>query len=62
MSEKITVESVPATLRAIRSKLDLTQTELANRLGKLMGAKASGFVKVESAARGQYLQPRRCVQ
>jgi type I restriction enzyme M protein len=33
MSEYIPVESVPATLRAIRAELDLTQTELAERLG-----------------------------
>lgn len=33
MSESIPVEFVPATLRAIRVALDLTQTELADRLG-----------------------------
>ena len=33
MAETISVETVPATLRAIRTELDLTQTELADRLG-----------------------------
>lgn len=33
MSQNSYIESIPATLRAIRAELDLTQTELAERLG-----------------------------
>jgi type I restriction enzyme M protein len=58
MSETIAVASVPVTLRAIRTKLDLTQTELADRLGvsfATVNRWEGGGTKPQKAAMGKLL-------